>query len=41
MPRAGHVVQLDQPRLLLDTVAAFLRGERLPLPAYTAAQPPT
>jgi len=40
VPDAGHVVQLDQPQLLLATVAAFLRDERLPLPAHTAAEPP-
>lgn len=40
VPDAGHIVQLDQPQLLLATVAAFLRDERLPLPAHTAAEPP-
>ena len=33
VPGAGHVIQHDQPALLLDTVRAFLLDRPLPLPA--------
>jgi proline iminopeptidase len=40
VPDAGHLVQVDQPALLLDTVRAFLLDRDLPLPAYTGSERP-
>jgi proline iminopeptidase len=38
---AGHAVSAEQPRLYSQLLLTFLRGEPLPLPAYTAATAPS
>lgn len=40
VPDAGHVIDADQPELYIATVAGFLTGEPLPLPAYTGQEEP-
>lgn len=34
IPGAGHEIRLERPRLYLETLRAFLRGEELPLEPY-------
>ena len=37
---AGHAIAGDQPAMYTDLLQAFLLDRRLPLPAYTSAEPP-
>lgn len=41
VPGAGHSIRDDAPQVYLSAVRAFLLGAELPLPAYTAATPPS
>ncbi|MFE3290867.1 alpha/beta fold hydrolase [Rhodococcus sp. NPDC059234] len=40
VPNAGHAVSTDQPATFVALLRAFVLDEPLPLPAYTAAEPP-
>jgi hypothetical protein len=40
MPDAGHAVYLEQPRLYVELVHAFLSGTELPLPTLHGATIP-
>lgn len=40
IPNAGHALYGAQPELIMAVLRAFLRERPLPLPAYTASQPP-
>lgn len=39
-PQAGHEIYLDQPKLYLASIEAFITGARLPLRPWTSATPP-
>jgi pimeloyl-ACP methyl ester carboxylesterase len=39
LPRAGHVIYLDEPAVYLNVVTAFLRDAPLPVPAWTRPTP--
>jgi proline iminopeptidase len=40
IPAAGHLVWFDQPRILEEVIAAFVRGEPLPLEFYDPSRVP-
>lgn len=41
LPGAGHNAQQDEPRLVHTEIAAFLRGDRLPVRPYGSDAPPS
>jgi proline iminopeptidase len=40
IPRAGHVIYLDQPDIYFASIRAFLLNKPLPLQPWTSSTPP-